>query len=247
MADVKSIIQKRFKASQEKSSKMSDLAQRSSSGNLSTFSGVFKVGSLTEKEEASLESILTNYKSDEQLIEMDLEELSIITSEVKAINNQAIILHGERIQKAQTIFKKYKDGAFSAWLISTYGNRQTPYNFLLYFEFYSSMTNSLQKQIDVMPRQAIYTLASRNGPLEKKKELIEKYEGETKQELLEVIRELFPLSDNDLRKEQLPEYAIKTLTHLVNKLNKNSFKPSLEDCQTINSLLDQIRLLTLRR
>lgn len=247
MADVKSIIQKRFKSSQEKTSKMNELAKQTSSGSLSTFSGVFKVGSLSEKETSYLETILEHYKVKKHSIEEDLQELSIITSEVKAINNQAIILHGERIKKAQTLLKKYKDGAFSAWLVATYGNRQTPYNFLLYFEFYTSMTLELQKQIDVMPRQAIYTLASRQGSSEKKKKLIEKYNGETKQELLSQIRELFPLTEDDQRKENLSLQAIKTLSQLVNKLNRKSFKPSLEEAKNINSLLDQIRLLTLRK
>lgn len=247
MTDVKSMIQKRFKPSSENSSKMNELAKKSSAGNLSTFSGVFKVDSLSDKELKLLEALLNNYKAKQQLIETDLQELSHITSEVKAINNQAIILHGERIKKAQSILKNYKDGAFSAWLVYTYGNRQTPYNFLLYFEFYSLFTPPLQKQIDLMPRQAIYTLASRDGSLEKKQNIIEKYGGETKQELLILIRETFPLSEIDKRKGNLSDAAIKTLSKLVNNLNKNSFKPTLDERVTINKLLDQIRLLTLQR
>ena len=90
----------------------------------------------------------------------DLEFLTTITSEVKAINNQAIILHGERIKQCtRTFLTKYRDGAFSAWLISTYGNRQTPYNFLQYYEFYQSLNLELQKRMDDMPRQVVlYTL-----------------------------------------------------------------------------------------
>ncbi len=248
MADVKSALQNRFKTESEaKSSKMKELAKQTTSGNLSTFAGVFKVGSLTDTEQQSLQDLLDHYKTPKQETELDFSDLSAITSEVKAINNQAVILHGERIKKAQAILKKYKDGAFSAWLVYTYGNRQTPYNFLLYFEFYRSMEPLLQKQIDLMPRQAIYTLASRKGEIERKKHLIQTYKGETKNELLQLIRESFPLNENDKRKDIPAEMAIRSLSLLVSKLNKTDFKPSLEQSVEINKLLDQIRLLTLKR
>lgn len=79
---------------------------------------------------------MTQFSSGEGNLTLDLAELSLITSEVKAINNQAAILHGERIKKAQTLLKSYQEGAFSAWLNATYGNRQTPYNLMQYYEFF---------------------------------------------------------------------------------------------------------------
>ena len=126
MADVKSALSKRFQKTKENQSKMHQLAQRRTQGDLSSFSGVFKVTQLSESEKNSIENILLHYSAEKQEITKDLEEISLITSEVRAINNQAIILHGERIQKAQQIFSFYKDGAFSTWLIAAYGNRQTP-------------------------------------------------------------------------------------------------------------------------
>ena len=39
--------------------------------------------------------------------EEDKEALYSLTAEIKSIHNQSIILHGERIKKAQEILKKY--------------------------------------------------------------------------------------------------------------------------------------------
>lgn len=81
----------------------------------------------------------------------------------------------------------------------TYGNRQTPYNFLFFYEFWQTLSQDHRKIADIMPRQALYTLASRNAPLEKKQKLIESYKGETKREMLEIIRKRFPLEKDDKR------------------------------------------------
>ncbi|MFN3330212.1 MAG: CT583 family protein, partial [Pyrinomonadaceae bacterium] len=176
MPKVNDLLSSRLK---QKFSKMTELAEVSSRGQLSSFSGVFRVHPLSDQEQISLEELLKSYQGEiEVSIEQDLLALSNLTSEIKAISNQAAILHGERIKKAQEIFKNYRDGAFSAWLLSTYGNRQTPYNFLQYYEFYLSLPSNLLPKLDEMPRQAIYTLASRDAPLEKKKELLENYRGE---------------------------------------------------------------------
>ncbi len=47
-----------------------------------------------------------------------------------------------------------------------------------------------------MPRQAVYSLASRDGDQEQKELIIQNYNGEPKQELLKLIRDTFPLSRN---------------------------------------------------
>ena len=115
MSKVNSLLTQRLKLATEKFSKMTNLAELSSSGNLSSFAGVFRVSGLSEKEKEILLTILSQYRSENYDIGEDLESLIAITSEVKAINNQAAILHGERIKKAQEILKNYQDGAFSAY------------------------------------------------------------------------------------------------------------------------------------
>jgi len=144
MSDFRSLLSKRMKSPEETPKKMDQLALKSNLGELSGFSGVFKVTPLSEQEQLSLYQILETHKSESSMVEVDVKQLKAITSEVKAINTQAIILHGERIKQAQTLLKEYKEGAFSAWLILTYGNRQTPYNFLQYFEFYQNARHELK-------------------------------------------------------------------------------------------------------
>ncbi len=245
MTKINSLLTKRLKSATEKLAKMTSLATRSSNGELSSFSGVFRVKPLSENEQAKLVTILTEYRENEATnIEEDLALLTNLTSEVKAINNQAAILHGERIKQAQEILKKYQDGAFTAWLLATYSNRQTPYNFLQYYELYSSLPQILLSKLEEMPRQALYTLASRSGTLKKKEEIIKSYQGESKQELLSKIRQTFPLPQTDKRAQDLADVAIIQLKRLQKLLNEFHFEPTQKQKAVLRDLLDSIKSLT---
>jgi hypothetical protein len=240
MSKVNSFLTQRLKNAGEKLSKMAGLAELSSSGNLSSFAGVFRVSSLSEKETSQLEQILEGFKNDDNDLTADFRTLAAITSEVKAINNQAAILHGERIKRAQEILKRYRDGAFSAWLVATYGNRQTPYNFLQYYELHLSLPQPLQLKLDEMPRQAVYTLASRSGEKEKKEEIIRTYQGEPKQQLLMLIRDTFPLSETDKRGQDFPGQAIATLAKLNTLLKGRPFRPTPAQKDQLRTLLSSL-------
>lgn len=244
MSKMNSLLSQRLKNATQKLSKMTNLAEMSSTGNLSSFSGVFRVSSLSAKEKIALEEILTQFSGEEKDIEEDLASLVTITSEVKAINNQAAILHGERIKKAQEILKDYRDGAFSAWLVAAYGNRQTPYNFLQYYELYLKMPQLLHPKLDEMPRQAVYILASRSGPLEKKEEIVRNYSGQPKRELLTLIRDTFPLAQNDKRAQNLAEFAINSLCRLHDTLQHPNFKPTHKQREALKKILKSLRSLT---
>jgi hypothetical protein len=214
-------------------SKMKSLAEKSSAGNLSSFSGVFRVTPLSQDEKDKLSKILKDHTSEEQIasaamhsVENDLSELSLLTTEIKAIQAQAVLLHGERIARAQQILKNYQDGAFTAWLKLAYGNRQTPYNFLHYFHFLSSLPEPLQKRAEQMPRQAIYALSSRKIAPQEKIEFVNSFSGESKKELLEMIQEKFPLDQFDKRRtnkveecEKLLQMTIRSL-RLIKSLNE---------------------------
>jgi hypothetical protein len=247
MAKVNSLLTERLKMATAKLSKMTTLVEKSSSGNLSSFSGVFRVSALTEKERETLLSLLSEYSNEEQEIQHDLFQLSALTAEVKAINNQAIMLHGERIKKAQEILKNYRDGAFSAWLIATYGNRQTPYNFLQYFEFHQSLPEQLHPKLDEMPRQAVYSLASRNGSSRQKEEIIRQYNGEPKQALLKLIRETFPLADTDRRAQDLGEAALVHLRRLNAQCASSSFSLTSSQKKELLALLKELKHLVEQR
>lgn len=242
MTKVNSILDQRMKKPSN-TSKMAAMAKQSATGNLTSFSGVFSVIELNEKEKEILEKILKNYADDEQDIHNDLNSLISLTSEVKAINNQAALLHGERIKKAHRIFTRYRDGAFTAWLIATYGNRQTPYNLMQYYEFCEAMPKQLRPQIELMPRQAVYVLASREGNLEKKQEIVKNYQGENKAEMLTLIRQTFPLDQTDRRQQKVGKALIQGLRHIHQQLKHAPQELTAGQKKQVFALLQQIQQL----
>jgi hypothetical protein len=243
MVKVNSLLAQRLKMATEKLSKMTHLVERSSSGNLSSFSGVFRVAPLNEREKEMLVSLLDHYKNKTQEINEDLFQLSTLTAEVKAINNQAVILHGERIKKAQDILKNYRDGAFSAWLVATYGNRQTPYNFLQYYELHHALPEPLHSKLDEMPRQAVYSLASRAGDQDQKVQIVKNYNGEPKQELLKLIRDTFPLAENDRRAQDIGELAIGQLRRVHSQIASSTFAPPPKQKNQLLQILSELKTL----
>lgn len=244
MSKFNDLLNLRFKTKESPQPKMTALVERATNGDLSSFSGVFRVTALNENEKSSLEEILKSFRHAEtDDVENDLKALVAITSEVKAITNQAVILHGERIKKAQEILKKYRDGAFTAWLYTTYGNRQTPYNFLQYYEFYSIMPSTLHPKMDQMPRQAIYTLASRSGEIERKQEIVTNYAGQPKQELLKLIRQMFPLADDDKRMPSFGSHGLAFLKRAREMFKHSKCRLTAADKTAAMQLIDQIRIL----
>jgi hypothetical protein len=237
-------LMERFKS--PKKEKMNELVQRSHAGSLSSFSGVFQVSPISQQEQDSLQTLLEKYQTDTTDIKADLRSLTAITSEVKAISNQAVILHGERIKRAQQLFKSYRDGAFSTWLLKTYGNRQTPYNFMQYFELYNTLPQKLKGIIDEMPRQAIYSLSSRSIPQEKKEAFIENYQGETKSELLEKLRKAFPLAKKDKRNPNKTKNAYDHLKYALKAMKDSLFVPTDEEKLELKQVINEIQSLLLR-
>lgn len=244
MAKLTEMLQQRFRKKQDK---MEELAEKRAEGQLTVFSGVFRVEKLGEKESEELRLLLLKFAPEgESDVSADLHSLMAITSEVKAINNQAAILHGERIKQAQTLLKNYRDGAFTAWLTATYGNRQTPYNFLQYYDFYTKIPKALHPQVESMPRQAVYTLASRDGSFSKKEEIVRNYQGETKQEMLALIRTSFPLDEGDRRRENGAENACKLLEQALHLLEKHSLNITTQQKMKMEELLTHISSLIRR-
>lgn len=242
MAKVNSILDQRMKKPSN-TSKMAAMAKQSATGHLTSFSGIFSVTELSAKEKEVLAEILRNYAEEEQEIGSDLNLLISLTSEVKAINNQAALLHGERIKKAHQILIRYRDGAFTAWLMVAYGNRQTPYNLMQYYEFCEAMPKQLRPQIEWMPRQAVYVLASREGSLNKKQEIVENYQGETKVEMLNLIRQTFPLDRADKRQQKVGQALIQGLQHIYQQLKSVPGELTQEQKKQALAILQRIQQL----
>ena len=246
MGNVNSLIASRLKA-QEPSAKMEQMAKKSASGGMTTFNGLFQVIELSETEKSNLEEILKTYAKSTAGLADDLRAITALTSEIKAINHQAALLHGERIKKAHELFVTYKEGAFSAWMIATYGNRQTPYNLMQYYDFYHALPLPVRGKAEEMPRQALYTLASRDGDLRQKIEFVTCYRGETKAELLLRIRDLFPLKVNDRRSENRGEAAIKALEKVHHLLSRKTVRLSKLQKETLKELLSDISSCVLNK
>lgn len=221
MAKLDAMLQERMKRPAP-SSKMAAMAEKSAAGELTTFSGMFNSAALSEREEEALRSLLHHYAEERSSrdLQSDFSTLSSLSAEVKAITQQAALLHGERIKKAHDLLANYREGAFTAWLIAFYGNRQTPYNFMAYYLFCEAMPGELRQRVEAMPRQAVYTLASREGPLDKKKEIVKRYQGETKGEMLALIRRVFPLEKNDERREKVATGLIAKMRGLIAGLDR---------------------------
>ena len=237
--ELTTILQNRLESASN--TKVSKLASQSISGDLSSFSGVFQTIPLTDIEKDQIENLLHHYgDSQSEQIAKDLEELSQITCELKAIHNQSVLLHGERIQKAQILLKNYKDGAFSSWLVAVYGNRQTPYNFLQYYELYTVLSSDLQKKIVSIPRQAIYTLASRKGDLQQKKQIVEQFSGESKEALIHKIRKTFPLKQSDKRTKNAYASIYAQLIKIREQLYEQTTPLSAKEKKSLTILLEKI-------
>ncbi len=242
MADLNSMLNERL-GKKEKNTKATALGKKSASGQLTGLSGLFGSSELSPQEREVLENILQGYANSGVDLENDLQALIGITAEVKAITNQAALLHGERIKRAHDILTQYQEGAFTAWLMATYGNRQTPYNLWQYFEFYNALPKRLQPRLDVMPRQAVYTLATRQGDWQQKERIVEEYDGETKHVLLNLIRERFPLSTDDKRFRNVGETILNSLERLCSSLRHRRLSITKAQKQNIRVLLQELETM----
>jgi hypothetical protein len=98
----------------------------------------------------------------------------------------------------------------------------------------------LRGQIELMPRQAIYTLAARHGEIEKKQQFVKDYSGETKNELLEQIRELFPLEERDGRRRMAGIALLTGLKRLFQDLQRSAHEISLREKNNLLTLLEEM-------
>ncbi len=216
---------------------------------------LFEVGQereLTRREENNLQLILHEYFNpgamQEDEVACDFESLRLLNCEIKNINAQSILLHGERIRKAQEILKKYREGAFTAWLIETYGNRQTPYSILQYCELYHMLpSEGLKKKLEAIPRKAAYTLAGRTGEMHLKRRILEDHSNEGQKDLIMIIQDTFPLPDGDRRQRKEANVATldsigrlcKTLVHRKGSLNEKHRLRIKELVNVLEDLLDE--------
>lgn len=205
---------------------------------------------LTDQEKRAIEKILVDDYQPGTLLENEVadhvEQLTNITKQIKSISAQSILLHGERIQQAQQILAKYRDGAFSKWLMAAYGNKQTPYSMLRYFEFYQDAPQDARVIIQAAPKKAIYLLATRDGEQSKKLELIKNHSKATQSDLVLLIESTFPVK-KPLKRKPLMASTIAAMSKLCLKLEKRAQHINEEDRQDIKKLIQRLQDISVEK
>ncbi len=206
--------------------------------------GIPLEATLSSKERTGLKSLIETYKKPDSKREAnsDLDELSGISQEIKTIDAQSILLHGERIKKARDLLKDYKDGCFTKWMMLIYGTRARPYCFLNYFLFHQSLKPSLKRSLEEMPRSASYLLASRSGESVVKEAILKKYSGEKQKNLVSIIKNNFPLNDQDRRKKDSLTKDIKLLESVCSRLQKQKDSLSNQQIKKLKKTLGILKL-----
>lgn len=203
---------------------------------------------LSEEEEEKVKSLIGSRYNvdgvDRKKIDEDILGLLELSSQIRSITKQSLVLHGERISKGQEILKGYKRGAFTAWLELTYGNRQTPYNFLYYYMLYKELPIKTRRIFQKIPYKAAYMLGSRGGSLDDKIHVIEKNHKKPQKEFLSLIEEAFPIAHTDKRIKvsssiKLAETAFENLKLVCSRKNSLSSEV-LKKLKQISDMLDKI-------
>lgn len=174
--------------------------------HVNSFNSVFDTRPLDEDEAYNLEVMLTQQAEDFSVekVSEDAEILKQITAEIKAIGKQGAILLGERVHRARELLKPYKDGTFTRWLETAFGTRKTGYNVLAYYELYRALPHDkLRDDFKKLQQRTAYILASREGDLGTKAEIIREYHDKPHAELIEIIQEKLPIASSDKRASKI--------------------------------------------
>lgn len=168
----------------------------------SNFHSVFNVKPLDEVQSQEIDELLGAHRKeiDNKQVEKDAETLKMLTSEILSIGKQATLLIGERVHRARELLKSYTDGTFSKWLQGTFGNRKNGYNMLSYYELYSEIQEEeLRETFKKLNNSTAYILASREGDLVTKFDIIRDHYNKPHHDVVAIIQEKLPLSVQDKR------------------------------------------------
>lgn len=216
-----------------------------------SFNSVFNVQPLEPNESHEIERLLFNNLQSgrtKEAVEKDVEQLKLITSEIKAIGRQGTILMGERVHRARELLKSYVDGTFTKWLDAAFGTRRTGYNMLAYYELYTALPHDdLRERLKKLPQKTAYILASRDGNLDTKAEIISEYHDRTHDELVVLIQEKLPVVSGDKRAGAVKNSnsrLIAAMREALEKLFVNKHSLTDGDRKGLLEISQQINFLT---
>lgn len=219
--------------------------QNQNSNPVSVFLGSHK---LSPSDEQRIQFLISDRYKVEDIsrdeVEKDISSLFEISSQVQSITKQSLILHGERIAKGQEILKKYKRGAFTAWLEITYGNRQTPYNFLYYYLLHKELPNKTRKLYQKIPYRAAYLLGARKGSIKDKVGIIENFFQKPQKDLMIIIEKTFPLhpADQRIKNESILKVADDILDQLktINSRREKFDQRLIKKLRKVQKFLNEV-------
>jgi hypothetical protein len=214
-----------------------------------SFRAMFDPHELADSEIDNLKQIFEQCSlqtSFEEEIEKDFSQLVQITSELKAIQKQAVILVGERICAVRKIFKRHggEGIGFTAWLSLAFNARKTAYNAMAYYELYSALpTEDLKTKMKQMPVKVSYVLASRTAPEKLKFSIIDSYQGEKQREMLDRIEEHIPIEGDKRSLRTLGEKAVDDLERIIETIMRRSKHIHQEEKERIDNALHKLSQL----
>lgn len=192
----------------------------------SSLNAVFDFKPLDAEEAKKIDWLLADNVTDattkEQMLD-DARKLKEVSAEIKAIGKQWVVLTGERIHRAREILKPYRDGTFTKWLDIAMTSRKTGYNMLSYYELYEELPHDdTRNQFKQIAQKPAYILASREGNIETKVEIIKKAKGMKAEELVTLIQEELPSAPEDKRSARSTNgKLIDTIRNALRKLQCN--------------------------
>lgn len=209
--------------------------------------GISLNAELTQSEKIAIQKILADDylpgKIPESHVEQHVQQLTRITMQIKSIRVQSALLHGERIKEAQNLLANYKEGAFSKWLMSVYGNRQSPYNMLRFYEFHQSASKETRPLIESAPKKAIYLLASCKADQNTKLDFIQKHATASQSDLVLLIRETFQ-PPKKVNQESIIRTIVDKMESLYQDLKSRAEHFDEKDCEALEGLIKHLQDLS---
>lgn len=178
-----------------------------------------------EKEEfySEFSKLVKEEKQELGWLERDLEKIIKLSKECHSVQKQGVILLGEKISQAKSIFSIYSSSKplFSFWVRKTFSSEKTAYNALAYFEFYTEISNEETKEkLKKMPLKAGYALASRKGSLDDKLKIVDLMYHENSEEILLEIQQRIPMPLKDGRKKTSFKLGVlKRIEQLIDRIS----------------------------
>ncbi|MCH9811228.1 pGP6-D family virulence protein [bacterium] len=218
------LLAKKFLALRKKDIPKSPDAPKQQVVPHNSFRAMFDPHELGESEVHNLKMIFEEsslHSDHEEEMDRDFSQLVQITSELKAIQKQAVILVGERICAVRDIFKRHggEGIGFTTWLSMAFNAKKTAYNAMAYYELYSSLpSEELKTKMKQMPVKVSYVLASRKAPEKMKFSIIDSYKGEKQREMLDRIEEYMPILGDKRSLRTLGEKAVDDLERIIDTL-----------------------------